>query len=69
MIGPSHRRWGFAGKKKVYTVEQMNDFLDVTKGNVRKPPVEFLPDLLLFLASGSAAMRKASLQDTQIQTY
>lgn len=61
MIGHESQEMGFTGKKKVHTVEQMNEFLDVTR-NLRKPQVEELfPDLPLFLASGS--IRRASFEE------
>lgn len=52
-------------KSKLYTLEQINDFLDVTK-NVRNVRVEdFFPDLQLFLTSCAVAVKKASLSELE----
>jgi len=52
-----------SGKTKLYSTQQINHFLDTTKGH-RKPKIElYFPDLKLFLLSGSMAMRKASLEE------
>ncbi len=48
---------------KLYYVQQINNFLDVTKG-LRKPKIESnFPDLKMFLLSGTMAMRKASFDE------
>lgn len=50
-------------RSRHYTLKQINDFLDRTKG-LRKPKFEtYFPDLSLFLASGSAALKKASFDE------
>lgn len=51
------------GKAKYYSVQQINNFLDDTKGH-RKPKIEsFFPDLKLFLASCNMAMGKATYDE------
>ncbi|KAL0159977.1 hypothetical protein M9458_043702, partial [Cirrhinus mrigala] len=51
------------GMTKLYSVQQINNFLDVTKG-LRKPKIEsYFPDLKVFLLSGTMAMRKASFDE------
>lgn len=51
------------GKIKLYSLQQINHFLDTTKG-LRKPRIgSFFPDVKLFLLSGSLAMKKASLDE------
>lgn len=51
------------GKIKLYSLQQINHFLDTTKG-LRKPRIDsFFPDVKLFLLSGSLAMKKASLDE------
>lgn len=51
------------GKTKMYSVQQINHFLDTTKG-LRKPKIEtYFPDLKMFLLSGTMAMRKASFDE------
>lgn len=51
------------GKTKLYSVQQINNFLDFTKG-LRKPKIEsYFPDLKLFLLSVTMAMRKASIYE------
>lgn len=52
---------------KLYTVKQINEFLDETKG-VRKPQIEtFFPDLKRFLMSCKVAMRKATFDELNRQ--
>ncbi len=52
---------------KLYTVKQLSDFLDETKG-VRKPQIEaFFPDLKRFLVSCKIAMRKATFDELSRQ--
>lgn len=52
---------------KLYTVKQISDFLDETKG-VRKPQIEaFFPDLKRFLVSCKIAMRKATFDELSRQ--
>lgn len=52
---------------KLYTVKQINDFLDGTKG-VRKPKIEtFFPDLKRFLVSCKSAMNKATFEELSRQ--
>lgn len=54
---------GGESKLKLYSLKQINDFLDCTKG-LRKPKIEtFFPDLNLFLESGTTVMRKASFDE------
>lgn len=51
------------GKIKLYSLQQINHFLDVTKG-LRKPKIEsYFPDLDLFLMSCTLAMRKATFDE------
>ncbi len=51
------------GTTKLYSVQQINNFLDITKG-LRKPKIEsYFPDLKVFLLSGTMAMRKASFDE------
>ncbi len=51
------------GMPKLYSVQQINNFLDVTKG-LRKPKIEsHFPDLKMFLLSGTMVMRKASFYE------
>jgi hypothetical protein len=51
------------GKTKLYSLQQINHFLDVTKG-LRKPKIEsYFPDLELFLRSCTLAMRKATFDE------
>ncbi len=51
------------GMTKLYSVQQINNFLDVTKG-LCKPKIEsHFPDLKMFLLSGTMAMRKASFDE------
>ncbi len=51
------------GMPKLYSVQQINNFLDVTKG-LRKPKIEsHFPDLKMFLLSGTMPMRKASFDE------
>ncbi len=53
----------FGGMPKLYSVQQINNFLDVTKG-LRKPKIEsHFPDLKMFLLSGTMVMRKASFDE------
>lgn len=54
---------GGVGKRKYYTVQQLNDFLDQTKGMRNVDVASFFSDLKLFLASCSVAARKASLEE------
>ncbi|KAI4877182.1 hypothetical protein NFI96_027554, partial [Prochilodus magdalenae] len=52
-----------SGRLKLYSLQQINQFLDRTKGQ-RKPNIElFFPDLKLLLSSCAAAMRKASFDE------
>jgi len=51
------------GKTKLYSIQQINHFLDTTKGH-RKPRIDsYFPDVKLFLLSGTFAMRKASFEE------
>lgn len=51
------------GKTRLYSVQEINNFLDITKG-VRKPKIEtYFPDLKLFLLSCTLAMRKATFDE------
>lgn len=51
------------GKSKLYSVKEINHFLDTTKG-LRKPKIEnYFPDLKLFVVSGTMAMKGASLDE------
>lgn len=51
------------GKIKYYSVQQISNFLDITKG-LRKPKIEsHFPDLKLFLASCTTAMRVATYDE------
>lgn len=51
------------GKTKLYSLQQINHFLDVTKG-LRKPKIEsYFPDLELFLRSCTLVMRKATFDE------
>ncbi len=51
------------GMPKLHSVQQINNFLDVTKG-LRKPKIEsHFPDLKMFLLSGTMVMRKASFDE------
>lgn len=50
-------------KPPFYTVQELSNFLDVTK-NQRKPRLEkHFPDLELFVESGAIAKRKATLEE------
>lgn len=52
---------------RLYTLKQINDFLDETKG-ARKPQIEtFFPDLKRFLVSCKMAMNKATDEELSIQ--
>lgn len=52
---------------KLYTVKQISDFLDSTKG-ARKPQIEaFFPDLKRFFASCKMAMEKATFEELSRQ--
>lgn len=52
---------------RLYTLKQINDFLDETKG-ARKPQiVKFFPDLKRFLASCKTALNKATLEELSRQ--
>ncbi|CAM4380158.1 unnamed protein product [Leuciscus chuanchicus] len=51
------------GRTKLYSLQQINTFLDNTKG-LRKPSIEsYFPDLKLFLVSCTVAMRKATFDE------
>jgi len=52
-----------SGRTKLYSLQQINTFLDNTKG-LRKPSIEsHFPDLKLFLISCTVAMRKATFDE------
>lgn len=58
---------GADSRQKLYSLKQINDFLDCTKG-LRKPKIEtFFPDLSLFLTSGTTAMKKSSFDELDRQ--
>lgn len=51
------------GRTKLYSLQQINTFLDNTNG-LRKPSIEsYFPDLELFLVSCTVAMRKATFDE------
>lgn len=53
------------GRTKLYSLQQINAFLDNTKG-LRKPIIEpYFPDLKLFLMSCTVAMRKAAFDELE----
>lgn len=53
----------FTSKKKLYTLEQVNDFMTETKGKRGVEIESFFPDLRLFLHSAHVITRKATVEE------
>ncbi|MGH0131734.1 UNVERIFIED_CONTAM: hypothetical protein FKN15_047853 [Acipenser sinensis] len=50
-------------KRKLYSVEQINDYLDLTKGRRGVDVKTFFPDLKLFLYCADIVVRRATLKE------
>lgn len=59
-----------ASKKKLYTLEQVNNFMKETKGKRGVEIEHFFPDLRLFLHSAHVITRKATIEEfDQLKRY